>query len=97
MDDFFFCSGSTVPNQPAGAFWAVVSSLLVIFQTIVLLREFAFCAGGVINAESVQSLKSAGPSPSSIASSPFLEVTLVWVPLASSNACGSLSPHLAHL
>lgn len=29
--------GSTVPNQPAGAFWAVLNRLLIIFQTIILL------------------------------------------------------------
>lgn len=29
--------GSTVPNQPAGAFWAVLNRLLIIFQVIVLL------------------------------------------------------------
>lgn len=31
------CSGSTVPNQAAGVFWAVVSGLLVIFQSIILI------------------------------------------------------------
>jgi hypothetical protein len=30
-------SGSTVPNQPAGAFWAVLNRLLIIFQVIVLI------------------------------------------------------------
>ncbi len=29
--------GSTVPNQPAGVFWAVVNRLLIIFQIIVLI------------------------------------------------------------
>ncbi|KAJ7139986.1 hypothetical protein C8R43DRAFT_600739 [Mycena crocata] len=29
--------GSTVPNQPAGVFWAVVASLLIIFQVVILL------------------------------------------------------------
>ncbi|KAJ6512247.1 hypothetical protein C8R47DRAFT_1094255 [Mycena vitilis] len=29
--------GSTVPNQPAGVFWAVLNRLLIIFQVIVLL------------------------------------------------------------
>lgn len=29
--------GSTVPNQPAGAFWAVLNRLLIIFQVIVLI------------------------------------------------------------
>lgn len=31
------CSGSTVPNQPAGAFWAVLNRLLIIFQVVVLI------------------------------------------------------------
>lgn len=30
-------SGSTVPNQPAGVFWAVVNRLLIIFQVIALI------------------------------------------------------------
>ncbi|KAJ6584940.1 hypothetical protein B0H19DRAFT_1107319 [Mycena capillaripes] len=29
--------GSTVPNQPAGVFWAVLNRLLIIFQVIILL------------------------------------------------------------
>ncbi|KAF7326619.1 hypothetical protein MVEN_02598600 [Mycena venus] len=34
---------STVPNQPAGVFWAVVNRLLIIFQVIVLLlSEFGW-------------------------------------------------------
>lgn len=33
-------SGSTVPNQPAGPFWAVVASLLIIVQAFMLFREF---------------------------------------------------------
>ncbi|KAJ7270771.1 hypothetical protein B0H12DRAFT_1008920 [Mycena haematopus] len=34
---------STVPNQPAGIFWAVVNRLLIIFQVIVLiLSEFGW-------------------------------------------------------
>ncbi|KAJ7505348.1 hypothetical protein B0H11DRAFT_1978189 [Mycena galericulata] len=33
----FVLSGSTVPNQPAGVFWAVLNRLLIIFQIIVLL------------------------------------------------------------
>ncbi|KAF5386619.1 hypothetical protein D9615_001543 [Tricholomella constricta] len=37
MEDCDYIEGSTVPNQPAGVFWAVVSSLLIIFQTVVLL------------------------------------------------------------
>ncbi|KNZ73754.1 hypothetical protein J132_09656 [Termitomyces sp. J132] len=31
-----YIEGSTVPNQPAGVFWAVVSSLLIEFQAIIL-------------------------------------------------------------
>lgn len=35
--------GSTVPNQPAGAFWAVLNSLLVIAQSIVcVLSELSW-------------------------------------------------------
>ncbi|KAJ7836392.1 hypothetical protein B0H14DRAFT_3109894 [Mycena olivaceomarginata] len=37
MLDCDYIEGSTVPNQPAGVFWAVVSSLLIIFQVIILL------------------------------------------------------------
>ncbi|KAJ7237442.1 hypothetical protein B0H12DRAFT_1057264 [Mycena haematopus] len=37
MLDCDYIEGSTVPNQPAGVFWAVVASLLVIFQAIILL------------------------------------------------------------
>jgi len=37
--------GSTVPNQPAGVFWAVLNRLLIIFQVIVLLlSEFGWPA-----------------------------------------------------
>ncbi|KAF9478476.1 hypothetical protein BDN70DRAFT_879911 [Pholiota conissans] len=36
MTDCDYIMGSTVPNQPAGVFWAVVASLLIIFQTIIL-------------------------------------------------------------
>ncbi|KAF9014144.1 hypothetical protein BDQ17DRAFT_1396190 [Cyathus striatus] len=39
MEDCDYIEGSTVPNQPAGVFWAVVASLLIIFQTIVLLMS----------------------------------------------------------
>ncbi|KAL0570144.1 hypothetical protein V5O48_011822 [Marasmius crinis-equi] len=35
--DCDYIEGSTVPHQPAGVFWAVVSSLLVIFQVVILL------------------------------------------------------------
>lgn len=31
--------GSTVPNQPAGEFWAVLNRLFIIFQTIVLISS----------------------------------------------------------
>ncbi|KAG5637935.1 hypothetical protein H0H81_002529 [Sphagnurus paluster] len=34
--DCDYIEGSTIPNQPAGAFWSIVASFLVIFQTIVL-------------------------------------------------------------
>jgi len=38
-----YIEGSTVPNQPAGVFWAVVASLLIIFQSIfLLLSEFCW-------------------------------------------------------
>ncbi|KAF8802296.1 hypothetical protein BYT27DRAFT_7173515 [Phlegmacium glaucopus] len=40
-DDYI--SGSTVPNQPAGAFWAVLNRLFIIFQAVVLiLSELGF-------------------------------------------------------
>ncbi|KAI0299019.1 hypothetical protein B0F90DRAFT_1818345 [Multifurca ochricompacta] len=32
-----YIADSTVPNQPAGAFWAVLNRLLIIFQVIVLI------------------------------------------------------------
>ncbi|KAF8205585.1 hypothetical protein K438DRAFT_1517041, partial [Mycena galopus ATCC 62051] len=32
-----YIEGSTVPNQPAGVFWAVVASLLIVFQVVILL------------------------------------------------------------
>lgn len=35
-----FSRGSSVPNQLAGALWATMSSLLIIFQTIILGRQF---------------------------------------------------------
>ncbi|KAJ6622887.1 hypothetical protein B0H10DRAFT_1944214 [Mycena sp. CBHHK59/15] len=37
MLDCDYIEGSTVPNQPAGVFWAVVASLLIIFQVVILL------------------------------------------------------------
>jgi len=43
--DYDYILGSTVPNQPAGAFWAVLNRLLIIFQTIVLIfSELGFPA-----------------------------------------------------
>lgn len=40
-----FFRGSTVPNQPAGAFWAVLNRLFIIFQTVILiLSEVGFPA-----------------------------------------------------
>lgn len=36
MLDCDYIDGSTVPNQPAGLFWAVVASLLIIVQSIML-------------------------------------------------------------
>jgi len=35
--DLDYIEGSTVPNQPAGVFWAVVNRLLILFQVIVLI------------------------------------------------------------
>ena len=35
-----FFRGSSVPNQPAGAFWAFMASLFILFQTIILGRQF---------------------------------------------------------
>ncbi|PIL25999.1 hypothetical protein GSI_11753 [Ganoderma sinense ZZ0214-1] len=37
--DTDYVQGSTVPNQPAGAFWAVLNRLLIIFQVIVLIMS----------------------------------------------------------
>lgn len=37
MSNCDYIEGSTVPNQPAGVFWAVVNRLLIIFQIIVLI------------------------------------------------------------
>ncbi|KAI0784399.1 hypothetical protein C8Q75DRAFT_780028 [Abortiporus biennis] len=34
-----YIEGSTVPNQPAGVFWAVVNRLLIIFQVIALIMS----------------------------------------------------------
>jgi hypothetical protein len=36
MADCDYIEGSTVPNQPAGAFWAVINRLFIIFQVIIL-------------------------------------------------------------
>ncbi|KAI0270618.1 hypothetical protein BC834DRAFT_862267 [Gloeopeniophorella convolvens] len=35
--DCDYIADSTVPNQPAGAFWAVLNRLLIIFQVIILI------------------------------------------------------------
>ncbi|KAF8647461.1 hypothetical protein AX16_006667 [Volvariella volvacea WC 439] len=35
-EDCDYIEGSTVPIQPAGVFWAIMASLLIIFQTIIL-------------------------------------------------------------
>ncbi|KAI0689431.1 hypothetical protein BC835DRAFT_1369026 [Cytidiella melzeri] len=37
LTDCEYIENSTVPNQPAGVFWAVVNRLLIIFQIIVLI------------------------------------------------------------
>lgn len=43
MTNMNYILGSTVPNQPAGAFWAVLNRLLIIGQAIVLLlSEFGW-------------------------------------------------------
>ncbi|EKM52678.1 uncharacterized protein PHACADRAFT_261267 [Phanerochaete carnosa HHB-10118-sp] len=43
VDDCDYIEGSTVPNQPAGAFWAILNWLLVIWQVIVcILSEFGW-------------------------------------------------------
>jgi hypothetical protein len=39
--DHGYISGSTVPHQPAGLFWAVLNRLLIIGQTVVLLLSEA--------------------------------------------------------
>ncbi|KAG6873794.1 hypothetical protein C0995_011019 [Termitomyces sp. Mi166 len=36
MQNCDYIEGSTVPNQPAGVFWAVVSSFLISFQAVIL-------------------------------------------------------------
>ncbi|KAJ7160922.1 hypothetical protein C8R46DRAFT_955814 [Mycena filopes] len=42
-EDTDYIIGSTVPNQPAGVFWAVLNRLLIIFQVLVLLlSEFSW-------------------------------------------------------
>ncbi|KAF8900171.1 hypothetical protein CPB84DRAFT_1055413 [Gymnopilus junonius] len=41
--DMDYIEGSTVPNQPAGAFWAVLNRLFIIFQTVILIgSELSF-------------------------------------------------------
>jgi len=43
MSDYDYILGSTVPNQPAGVFWAVLNRLFIIFQVLVLiLSEIGF-------------------------------------------------------
>jgi len=43
VQNYDYILGSTVPNQPAGVFWAVLNRLLIIFQVIVLiLAEIGF-------------------------------------------------------
>lgn len=37
--DSDYIDGSTVPNQPAGVFWAVLNRLLIVFQVIVLIMS----------------------------------------------------------
>jgi hypothetical protein len=37
MVDGDYIAGTTVPHQPAGAFWAVLNRLLIIFQIVILL------------------------------------------------------------
>lgn len=45
VTDCDYIEGSTVPNQPAGAVWAVINWLLVIFQVVVCtLSEFGWPA-----------------------------------------------------
>jgi len=39
MEDCDYIGDSTVPNQPAGAFWAVLNRLLIIFQVIMLFMS----------------------------------------------------------
>ncbi|THV03950.1 hypothetical protein K435DRAFT_714914 [Dendrothele bispora CBS 962.96] len=42
LENCDYIDGSNVPNQAAGVFWAVVSTLLIIFQAIILL--FSECS-----------------------------------------------------
>jgi len=45
MVDCDYLEGSTVPNQPAGAFWAIVNRFLIIFEVIALVfSEFGWPA-----------------------------------------------------
>ncbi|KAG5727868.1 hypothetical protein E4T56_gene14090 [Termitomyces sp. T112] len=39
MSDMDYIMGSTVPNQPAGVFWAVLNRLLIIGQSILLIMS----------------------------------------------------------
>lgn len=36
-DLFIYLSYSTVPNEPAGEFWAILNLLLIIFQVMALI------------------------------------------------------------
>ncbi|KAF9528738.1 hypothetical protein CPB83DRAFT_893986 [Crepidotus variabilis] len=43
VEDMDYILGSTVPNQPAGAFWAVLNRLFIVFQAaILILSELGF-------------------------------------------------------
>lgn len=37
QDSSSFLSNSTVPNQPAGEFWAVLNLFLIVFQVVALI------------------------------------------------------------
>jgi hypothetical protein len=67
---------STVPNQPAGVFWAVLNRLLIIVQTVVLiLSELGMILAAMCEYASFQ-LPKAGPPRSLITTSPFSGATL---------------------
>lgn len=46
-----------MPNQPAGAFWAIVAGLLIIFQTIILFCE-SYCPSPELTRRCSLSMKS---------------------------------------